>query len=126
MEADSTSLLSRRGCAADRGVKPRSFISRNATTNISRRIATRRRNGTPSDVTWAMTPPSTEPPSIAAPDTICPRPSTVSRCPWKPVAVRASTSQASTAPEKKVKPRPISTETTAQAQNGEPVCHINQ
>jgi hypothetical protein len=43
----------------------------------------------------------------------------------KPVAVSASTSHASTAPEKKVKPRPISTETTAHAQNGASICQSN-
>ena len=70
-----------------------------------------------------MKPPATDPPSIAAPDTTCPRPNTDSTEPVKPVAVRASTSQASTAPEKNVKPRPISTEATAHAQNGASICH---
>ena len=40
-----------------------------------------------------------------------------------PVACSASTSQASTAPEKKVKPRPSSSETSAHAQNGPSICH---
>ena len=65
-----------------------------------------------------MKPPATDPVSIAAPDAICPRANTASRSPSKPVALSASTSQASTAPEKNVKPSPIRTETTAHAQNG--------
>ncbi len=65
-----------------------------------------------------MYPPATEPVSIPMPVTTCPLPKTASRLPSNPVAVSASTSQASTAPEKKVKPRPSSTETTAHAQNG--------
>ena len=69
-----------------------------------------------------MNPPATEPVSIAAPVTIWPRPNTDSSSPVKPVAVSASTSQASTAPEKKVKPRPSSIETTAHCQNGASIC----
>lgn len=42
------------------------------------------------------------------------------------VAVRASTSQASTAPVKKVKPRPSATETSAHAQKGDCQSHISQ
>ena len=49
--------------------------------------------------------------------TIWPLPKTDSRLPSKPVAVSASTSHASTAPEKNVNPRPSSIETIAQAQN---------
>ena len=70
-----------------------------------------------------MYPPATEPVSMAAPLTTCPRPKTDSRLPSNPVAFSASTSQASTAPEKNVKPRPSSTETTAHAQNGASICH---
>ena len=40
----------------------------------------------------------------------------------KPVAVSASTSHASTAPEKNVNPSPIRIETTAHAQNGASIC----
>ena len=54
--------------------------------------------------------------------TIWPRPKTDSRLPVNPVAASASTSHASTAPEKKVKPRPSSIETTAHAQNGASTC----
>ena len=61
---------------------------------------------------------------MAAPPTIWPRPNTVSSWPSYPVKVSASTSQASTAPEKNVKPSPISTETTAHAQKGADVCHM--
>ena len=56
-------------------------MSRAATTNIASSTPTRSRNGTPSDVACAMTPPATEPPSIATPVTICPRPNTDSRAP---------------------------------------------
>ena len=100
------------------GVKPRSCISRNATTNITSSTIPRRTNGTPSPACCAMNPPATEPVSIAAPDAIWPRANTASRSPSKPVALSASTSQASTAPEKNVNPSPIRIETTAHAQNG--------
>ena len=60
---------------------------------------------------------------MAAPPTICPRPNTVSSCPVKPVAASASTSHASTAPEKNVNPRPSHIETTAHCQNGASICH---
>ena len=70
-----------------------------------------------------MNPPATEPDSMAVPATICPRPNTASKSPWKPVAVSASTSHASTAPEKNVNPSPRSTETSAHAQNGASTCH---
>ena len=106
---------------ADRsGVKPRSCMNSSATTTVTSRSPTRTRNGTPRFVAWAITPPSTEPPSIAAPVTAWPRPKTVVRSPAKPVAVRASTSHASTAPEKKVKPSPIAIDDSAHAQNGAP------
>ena len=59
---------------------------------------------------------------MAAPETTCPRPSTDSIEPSKPVAFSASTSHASTAPEKNVNPRPSSNETTAQVQNGVASC----
>ena len=74
-------------------------------------------------VTWARKPPAIEPKSIATPLTVCPRPNTDSKLPGKSVAVRASTSQASTAPEKNVKPRPINTEAIAHIQNGASICH---
>ena len=100
-----------------------SCMSRNATANITMRISPRSTNGTARLHCSAMKPPATDPPSIAAPDTTCPRPNTDSTEPVKPVAVSASTSHASTAPEKNVKPRPISTETTAHAQNVASICH---
>ena len=65
-----------------------------------------------------MKPPAAEPPSIATPVTTWARPNTASSSPWKPTAVSASTSHASTAPEKKVNPRPMSTDTTAHCQKG--------
>ena len=71
-----------------------------------------------------MTPPATEPPSIAIPPTVWARPKTASRLPAKPVAWSASTSQASVAPEKKVNPRPSRTEARAQPQNGAWTCHM--
>ncbi len=104
------------------GVKPTSCMSRKATTNITASTAARSRNGTPRSVTWAITPPATEPVSIATPETICPRPKTVSSSPVKPVAASASTSQASTAPEKKVNPSPSSIEASAHSQKGASIC----
>ena len=72
---------------------------------------------------WAIRPPATDPVSIAIPETICPFPKTDSRSPVKPVAASASTSHASTAPEKKVKPSPSSIDATAHSQNGASICH---
>jgi hypothetical protein len=73
-----------------------------------------------------MTPPATEPPSIAAPPTVCARPKTDSRLPVKPVADSASTSHASVAPEKNVKPRPSRIEATAQPISGAWICHMTR
>ena len=80
-------------------------------------------NGTPRLVTCAISPPAAEPLSIATPDTTWPRPKTVSSWPVYPVAASASTSHASTAPEKNVNPRPSSIEATAHCQNGAPTSH---
>src|SRR5262249_29988474 len=52
-----------------------------------------------------MKPPATEPPSMAAPPKIWPFARTDSRFCLNPLKVRASTSQASVAPEKKVNPQ---------------------
>ena len=93
-------------------------MSANATPNITTRITPRRTNGTARLVSSAMNPPATDPPSIAVPDTICPRANTDSTVPVNPVAVSASTNHASTAPEKNVKPRPSSIDAAAHAQNG--------
>ena len=57
------------------------------------------------------------------PLTTCPRPKTDSSEPSYRVASRASTSHASTAPEKNVNPSPSRTETAAHAQNGASTCH---
>jgi hypothetical protein len=46
--------------------------------------------------------------------------------PSYPVSASASTSQASVAPEKNVKPRPSSTDVTAQAQNGALSCQASR
>ena len=105
------------------GVKPTSRITANAATNMTTRTAALRTNGTPRLVTWAMYPPATDPVNMPTPVTTCPRPSTDSRLPSKPVAFRASTSHASTAPEKNVNPSPSATETSAQDQNGASTCH---
>ena len=69
-----------------------------------------------------MYPPATEPVSIPIPVMTWPRAKTGSRPPTNPVARRASTSQASVAPEKKVNPRPSSSETTAHSQNPASTC----
>src|SRR3989449_1050883 len=100
------------------GENPISCMSLNATTNIATRMRPRRTKGIPRFVSWAINPPATEPVSIATPVTTWPRPKTDSSSPVKPVALSASTSHASTAPEKNVNPRPISMETTAHCQNG--------
>jgi hypothetical protein len=92
---------------------------------MTTRIRPRSTKGTPRFVCWAIKPPATEPPSVATPVTTWPRPNTASSWPVKPVALSASTSQASTAPEKNVNPRPISTETTAHCQNGAWIRHNN-
>ncbi len=55
---------------------------------------------------------------MATPITIWPRPNTASNSPVYPAAVRASTSQASTAPEKNVNPRPMKIDTAAHCQKG--------
>ena len=51
-----------------------------------------------------------------------PRENTASSIPSNLVAVSASTSQASVAPEKKVKPSPSSSDTTAHQTNGDSSC----
>ena len=79
-------------------------------------------NGTPNPNSSAMKPPATEPVSIAAPETTWPRAKTLSRSPVNPVAASASTSHASTAPEKNVKPRPISIDTIAHCQKAASTC----
>ena len=58
------------------------------------------------------------------PVTIWPRPKTGSSGPSYALARNASTSHASTAPEKNVNPSPMSMETSAQAQNGASSCHM--
>ncbi len=123
IEAEAIFRISASGRPPFSGVNPTSCMSLKATTNITTRTRPRSTNGTPRLVCWAMKPPATEPTSIAAPLTIWPRPNTVSSSPVKPVAVSASTSHASTAPEKKVKPRPSSIEATAHCQNGASTCH---
>ena len=107
------------------GVKPMSCIRRRASPKVPASRTARRTNGTPRFVAWAMTPPATEPPSMATPSTAWPRPNTVSSSPVYPVCVRASTSHASMAPEKKVKPSPRNTEVTAQPQNGASIHHMS-
>ena len=104
------------------GVKPRSRIISRASTNITTSIAARRTYGTPRLVSWAMKPPATEPSSMNTPLTTWPRENTASSIPSNLVAVSASTSQASVAPEKKVKPSPSSNDTIAHQTKGEPSC----
>ena len=101
-------------------------MNHQATTSVTPSIAARRMYGTPRSVNCAMTPPATEPTSIAPPPTTCARPKTDSRSPVKPVAASASTSQASVAPEKNVKPRPSRIDAIAQPQNGACSCHMTR
>ena len=56
------------------------------------------------------------------PEITCPRDRTDSKGPSNFVAVSASTSHASVAPEKKVKPSPSNADTTAHHANGECSC----
>src|SRR6478609_10188237 len=125
-EALSTVRVAAIGPSLRSGVKPMSRMRIAATTNIASSSPTRTRKGAPRLLSCATTPPSTEPTSIALPLKICERPKTVSRLPLYPTALSASTSHASTAPEKKVKPSPSSTETTAHAQKGECQTHSIQ
>jgi hypothetical protein len=60
---------------------------------------------------------------MPTPVRICARENTGSSGPRWPVASSASTSQASVAPEKNVKPSPSRSETSAQAQNGAVTSH---
>jgi hypothetical protein len=105
------------------GVKPTSCIILNATTNMAASTTPRSTKGAPRLTCAAMKPPATEPVSIPAPVTIWPRPKTVSISPVNSVAASASTSQASTAPEKNVKPSPSSIDAIAHSQNGASICH---
>ena len=97
-----------------------------AITSATPRIAARMTYGTPRFVAWAMTPPLTEPTSIAAPPTVWALPKIDSRSPWWPVAWSASTSHASVAPEKNVNPRPSSIDERAQPMNGASICHMSR
>jgi hypothetical protein len=60
------------------------------------------------------------------PLTTIPFENTGSRSPRNPLACRASTSHASTAPEKNVNPSPSSTDASAHAQNGALHTHMSQ
>jgi hypothetical protein len=60
---------------------------------------------------------------MATPPAICPRAKADSSVPSYPVKCRPSTSHASVAPEKKLKPSPSSIDTTAQVQNGPWIFH---
>ena len=68
------------------GVKPTSRITAKASANITTSTAPLSRNGTPSEVSWATYPPTTEPVSMATPVTTCPFAKTESRLPVNPVA----------------------------------------
>ena len=74
--------------------------------NISSRIAARATNGKPRLISWARKPPPTEPMSVPTPPTTWARPRTASSWPCIRSPLSASTSHASVAPEKNVKPRP--------------------
>ena len=95
-------LISATGPVSRSGVKPRSCIMIRASTNMTSSTAARTRYGTPRLVSCAMKPPATDPSSMQAPPTTWPRAKTDSSIPSNLVAVSASTSQASVAPEKKV------------------------
>ena len=108
------------------GVNPSSRIKPKAIMNVRPSITARKIYGTPRFVNWAITPPANVPVSIATPEAIAPLARTDSRVPLYFADFKPSTSHASVAPEKNVKPRPSSIETNAHAQNGPLVCHIKR
>ena len=75
-------------------------------------------------MTWAISPPATDPPSIATPVTVWPLASTASRPPGRPLAASASASHASVAPLKKVNPNPSAADATSHHPNGAAIAHI--
>ena len=102
------------------GVKPMSRIITNANTNVTRQDdSARRMYGTPRFVACATGRRRPSRRASRTPSTISPLANTdSSRPPSNPLAVSASTSHASTAPEKNVKPSPRKAEAIAHAQNG--------
>ena len=104
------------------GVNPRSCMNRSAISTVTASRPARITYGTPRFVAWAMRPPSTEPVSIAIPPTTCPgrRSPRATRC--SPSPARASTSHASVAPEKNVKPSPSRIDEIAQPSR--PACDL--
>ena len=102
-----------------------SRMNRKAISNVTPSRAARSTYGMPRPVTWATTPPRTEPVSIATPVTIWARPKTAQR-PLEPVALSASTSQASVAPEKNVNPSPRRIDAIAQPEEAARTCHITR
>ena len=68
----------------------------------------------------------TVPLSIATPVAIWPLAKALSNEPSWPLAFKPSTSHASVAPLKNVRPRPRSIETAAQAKNGAWICHMSR
>src|SRR6266508_926218 len=105
------------------GAKPTSCIARHATTKVTSSRIARTAYGTPRLVTCASTPPATVLPSMAMPVAVWPLAKADSRGPAYPDAVSPSTSHASVAPLKNVKPRPSSADAAAHAANGAVVCH---
>ena len=103
-----------------------SCMNHQAITIVTPSSAARIRYGTPIEVAWAMTPPSTDPVSIATPLTICARAKIDSRVPVNPVACSASTSHASVAPEKNVNPSPSRIEASAQPSSPARICHMSR
>lgn len=108
------------------GANPTSCIARHATTNVRTSNAARTRYGVPRLVDWANTPPAIVPPTIAMPPATCPLANADSSDPWYPLAASPSTSQASVAPLKKVKPSPSSADATAQGTNPAFTCHSSR
>ena len=80
-EAEVILRISATGRPPFSGVKPTSCMTLKATTNITARTTARSTKGKPMLTTSARTPPATDPVSIAAPETIWPRPKTVSSSP---------------------------------------------
>ena len=103
-----------------------SCMNRKAMRNVTPSSTARIRYGTPRLVAWAMKPPSTDPVSIATPETTCALAKTDSSVPAKPLARSASTSHASVAPEKKVNPSPSRIEAIAHPRRPARTCHMTR
>ena len=100
------------------GVNPRSFITNAAKTSITHQNARAYQEGDPEVGRLRDHPAEHRAGEHGDAGDHQPLPNTDSRLPVKPVNASASTSQASTAPEKNVNPSPSRIETIAHHTNG--------